>query len=68
VQQTGASEIYLNDQLVENFGTISSNPKQVQAVCPPLGSFISFPVNKAGEQVLAVRFAAKKHSICQFCR
>ena len=61
VEQTGASEIFLNGQLIQKFGTISNNPEQVQAVTPTRGTYIALPVNKSQEQVLAVRFALQKH-------
>jgi signal transduction histidine kinase len=60
VGQTGASEIFLNGQLIQKFGTISSNPEQVQAIMPTRGTYIELPVSKE-EQVIAVRFAVQKN-------
>jgi len=57
VQQTGASEIYLNGQLVGKFGDFGGKSGQVRAATPVIGTFIGAPIRRAGEQVLAVRFA-----------
>lgn len=56
IQQVGASEIYLNGQLLHRWGVVSADPKKVIAF-DPLWKPISFPLRKTGEQVLAVRFA-----------
>ena len=56
IQQSGASEIYLDGQLIHRFGVISSNPADVQAY-DPLWKPVSFPIKKNAIQVLAVRFA-----------
>jgi two-component system NtrC family sensor kinase len=61
VKQTGASEIFLNGQLIQKFGKISNNLEQVQAVTPTRGTSIALPVSKSEEQVLAVRFALQRH-------
>jgi two-component system NtrC family sensor kinase len=56
LQQTGASEVYLNGRLLRRYGHVSADPAQVQP-----GPFTAVPleVHFAGppEQVLAVRFA-----------
>jgi two-component system NtrC family sensor kinase len=55
-QQTGASEVYLNGQLLHRYGRVSADPRQVQP-----GPFTAEPleVHFSGprDQVLAVRFA-----------
>ncbi len=61
VEQTGASEIFMNGRLLKQFGKISDNVRKVQAATPVIGSFIGLPVSKPGEQVLAVRFAIPKN-------
>ena len=60
IQQTGASEIFLNGHLIAKFGKIAVNSNHVQAVSPVSGTFISLPKSADGEQVLAVRFAVQK--------
>ena len=56
VGQSGASEIYLNNQLLKRIGTLSSNPKNIIATDP--GFEPIFLARDSGrEQVLAVRFA-----------
>ena len=61
VEQTGASEIFLNSVLVERFGKITDNSHQVQAVTPVFGSFMGLSIKKPGEQILAVRFEIQKN-------
>ena len=56
IQQSGASEIYLDGQLIHRFGILSSNPANVKAY-DPLWKPVSFPVKKNTIQVLAIRFA-----------
>ncbi|QHV99334.1 hybrid sensor histidine kinase/response regulator transcription factor [Spirosoma endbachense] len=56
IQQAGASEIYLNGQLLHRWGVVSADPKKVIAF-DPLWKPIPLPLRKTGEQVLAVRFA-----------
>src|SRR5688572_23880670 len=56
VQQSGASEIYLDGVLIHRFGVLSSNPANVKAY-DPLWKPVSFPIKKNTIQVLAVRFA-----------
>ena len=56
IQQVGASEIYLNGQLLHRWGVVSADPKKVIAF-DPLWKPIPFPLRKTGEQLLAVRFA-----------
>ncbi|CAN5639880.1 hypothetical protein BH09BAC4_BH09BAC4_04310 [soil metagenome] len=56
IQQAGASEIYLNGQLLHRWGVVSADPKKVIAF-DPLWKPIPLPLRKTGQQVLAVRFA-----------
>ena len=60
VQQTGASEIYLNGRLIGRFGEIIAKTGQIRAAKPSIGTFLGAPVRKVGEQVLAVRFALQR--------
>ncbi|HMG93369.1 MAG TPA: ATP-binding protein [Chryseolinea sp.] len=56
MQQSVASEIYLNGKLIHRLGVLDTQPDKVIAVNPnekPL----SFPFDKGGEQLLAIRFA-----------
>ena len=56
LQQTGATEVYLNGRLLHRFGHVSAEPAEVEP-----GSFTAAPLEvhfrPAREQVLAVRFA-----------
>src|SRR6266542_6124025 len=56
INQSGASEIYLNGQLIHQFGVVSINPKEIKAY-DPLGKPVSFPFDKSRQQVFAVRYA-----------
>jgi len=56
IQQSGASEIYLNGVLAKRFGTLSSDPEKIVAVMPRFLA-MSQIVTDSGEQVLAVRYA-----------
>lgn len=55
ILQAGASEIYLNGKLIRQFGTVSTNPKEIKAY-NPLEKPVSFPVSKSTDQVIAVRY------------
>ncbi|CAN5469658.1 hypothetical protein BH09BAC4_BH09BAC4_17020 [soil metagenome] len=55
--QSVASEIYLDGRLLYTFGTISTNPGQVQAYNP--SSAYSFPLRASSEHVLALRVACQ---------
>ena len=61
VQQTGASEIFLNGQLIDRFGEISEDSRRVRAATPADGTYIVIPIQKSGKQVLAIRFALQKN-------
>ena len=56
IQQSGASEMYLNGKLIHSFGVVSPNADEIKAF-NPLNKPVSFPVSGATEQVLAVRYA-----------
>ncbi len=60
IEQTGASEIYLNGRLIGTYGKIGQKPEQVEAAIPPFGEFISLQPNGENRLVLAVRFALQK--------
>jgi signal transduction histidine kinase len=61
VQQTGASEIYLNGKLIRQLGRISDKPEEIQAMTLPSSHMIGFPVANEPSQVLAVRFALQRN-------
>jgi hypothetical protein len=56
LEQSGASEIYLNGKMIRRFGVISNKPGQVRAFSPR-GLPISFPVREGAVQLLSVRYA-----------
>jgi signal transduction histidine kinase len=56
VEQSGASEIYLNGKLIHRFGVFSTDLKKVRAY-DPYGGPIGFPVKIDGQQCLAIRYA-----------
>ena len=56
IQQSGASEMYLDGKLIHSFGVVSTNADEIKAF-NPLNKPVSFPVPDATEQVLAVRYA-----------
>ena len=56
VEQSGASEIYLNGSLIHRFGVFNTDPAKVRAY-DPLGFPIGFPAEKNAQQILAVRYA-----------
>lgn len=56
VKQSGASELYLDGQLIQRFGQISTNPAAINAFTPN-DKPISFPVHGRHPHVLAVRYA-----------
>ena len=56
IQQSGASQIYLNGLLIQQFGIVDTDPKKVKAYDPKLKPLL-LPVNTDTQQVLAVRFA-----------
>ena len=58
IQQSGASEIYLDGKLIHHFGTISADKERVKAY-DPLWKPVSLPMSKSTQHVLAVRFACQ---------
>jgi len=56
IQQSGASEIYLNGSLIYSFGVFDIDPAKVKAY-DPLAQPVVFPVKKDGQQIFAVRYA-----------
>jgi signal transduction histidine kinase len=54
IQQSGASEIYLNGKLLHRFGVVSTNPNAIKAFSPDRP--FSLPNSRNTEQVLAVRY------------
>jgi hypothetical protein len=60
IEQTGASEIYLNGNRIYTLGKASSNQKEIKAY-NPLGIPVSLQFDKKVSQVLAVRYAYKKN-------
>jgi sensor histidine kinase YesM len=60
IEQTGASEIYLNGNNIYTLGKVSSNQKEVKPYEFP-GTPVSIQFDKNPFQVLAVRYAYKKN-------
>ncbi len=58
IQQSVASEIYLNGKLLETYGGLDADPRKVKAF-DPIYKPIVFPLSDDSIQVLAVRFAVK---------
>ncbi|MDX2306320.1 MAG: hypothetical protein NW226_26160, partial [Microscillaceae bacterium] len=58
IQQSIASDYFLNGKLIHGFGKISANPSEIEAF-DPLWKPVSFPISKEQNQVLAIRFALK---------
>jgi signal transduction histidine kinase len=56
IQQSGASEIYLNGKLIHRFGILSADRQKIIAFTPALKP-ISFPISNKHVEVLAVRYA-----------
>jgi signal transduction histidine kinase len=56
IQQSGASEIYLNGSLIYSFGLFDTDAAKVRGY-DPLGQPVAFPLRKDGQQILAVRYA-----------
>ncbi len=54
IQQSGASEIYLNGKLLRRFGVVSTNPNTIKAFSP--NRPFSLTNSRNTEQVLAVRY------------
>src|ERR1044072_5017467 len=56
IEQSGASEIYLNGSLIHTFGIFDSDPAKIRAY-DPSGRAINLPVKNTGEHILSVRYA-----------
>ncbi|HEY9703808.1 MAG TPA: hypothetical protein V6C58_15270, partial [Allocoleopsis sp.] len=56
IEQTGASEIYLNGKLLHQIGTLSKNPREIKGFSPHLKPYL-LPLDTTKNQVLAVRYA-----------
>ncbi len=56
IQQSGASEIYLNGIKIKSYGTLSEKPEKVKAD-DPIWKPLSISFNETAEQVIAVRYA-----------
>jgi two-component system NtrC family sensor kinase len=56
IRQAGASEIYLNGQLIQQFGHFNTDSSKVRAY-DPLQIPIYLPADSAGQYTLAVRYA-----------
>jgi hypothetical protein len=61
IQQAGASEIFMNNKFLYQLGTVSHDPDKVKAYNPS-GKPIPIYNLKAGENVLAVRYALQPNS------
>jgi hypothetical protein len=55
IEQSGASEIYLNGSLIHRFGVFHTDAAKVRAY-DPLGDAIPFSAKNAGRQILSVRY------------
>ncbi len=57
IEQSIASEVYLDGQLLYHFGRFSTNPDRVQAFNPKAA--FSLPLRSSAEHLLAIRFACQ---------
>jgi two-component system NtrC family sensor kinase len=55
VQQSGASEVFMNGKLIQKLGVVSTNPDEIKAYNPYQRIF-AFPIQQANAQVLALRY------------
>ena len=62
IWQTGASEIYLNGQLIHQLGRVSKNHKQEQTLLVQ-GTPYSILFTKTGQQTLAIRYSFTSKNI-----
>ena len=60
LQQSGATEIYLQGKLIHRFGVLSQDIKKISAYTPQEQPN-SFPIQKSVPQLLAVRYAFQPH-------
>jgi signal transduction histidine kinase len=56
IQQSGASEIYVNGRLLQRFGVLSADPAKIIAY-DPLWKPVTLPLSRDKRQVIAVRYA-----------
>jgi signal transduction histidine kinase/DNA-binding response OmpR family regulator len=61
IQQTGASQIYLNGKLILTLGRISIHPQEVYAETLPANQLIPLQLGIEPIQTVAVRFALQKN-------
>ncbi|HNP23336.1 MAG TPA: 7TM diverse intracellular signaling domain-containing protein, partial [Panacibacter sp.] len=61
IQQTGASEVYLNGELIKSFGIINTDPGKTFAYNPAFLPVL-LPVNNKDTQVLAIRYLLDKNA------
>jgi signal transduction histidine kinase/DNA-binding response OmpR family regulator len=61
IQQTGASEIYLNGKLIFKLGKVSTHPQEVYAQTLPANQLIPLQLGSEPIQTVAVRFALQKN-------
>jgi hypothetical protein len=59
IEQSGASEIYLNGKLIYVLGILDTAMSKVKAY-DPIGSPVIFPVEKQSHQTLAIRYAVQR--------
>jgi len=59
IEQSGASEIYLNGKLTYVLGILDTAMSKVKAY-DPIGSPVIFPVEKQSHQTLAIRYAVQR--------
>lgn len=55
IQQSGASEIYLNGRLIHRFGVLGTDPNKAKAY-DPMWKPVPFPIAMGTHQVVAVRY------------
>jgi two-component system, NtrC family, sensor kinase len=65
ISQSGASEIYLDGELIHSLGKVNSNPDSIVHHNPATVP-LSFPMKINKEQVLAVRFSDTKNKLSLF--
>jgi two-component system, NtrC family, sensor kinase len=58
IEQSGASEIYFNGNLIHAFGVLDTVQRKVKAY-DPVGAPFPLPVANDGQQVLAIRYAVQ---------
>ena len=61
IQQSGASEIYVNGQMIHTFGNISKNFALVKSL-NPRNKPITFHFNKEHDQIISIRYALEPNT------